>query len=168
MAERYKFCKSRNSIIGASLSNFHLNKRLLLPELPIEMPKRKLSCRSVTFPCIKRDKQKLIISHAKFQQEPLSPASPESPRKLSSSLFGDKLPATIKKEVKVFRIKKRFKNMNDFNKRIPQDDPLECYYENLPYIGDVLQENRAKHYSKMSKLVLPVYEESNESLEVLA
>ncbi|CAG9333736.1 unnamed protein product [Blepharisma stoltei] len=166
MSERTKFCKSRSSVIVAPIQKPRITKRLSFPDIPLELPKLKLSCRSVTFPIIKRDRVSMIIQDLHRQQGTQSPRSPDSGNKSSSSLWLEKLPTTIKKEVKAFRIKKRFQNMNDFNRRIPQDDPLECYYENLPYIEDVLQENREKHYQKMSKLILPVYEESNESVEM--
>lgn len=168
MQERNNHYNYKNSPVVQHRFKSRSIKRLSIPEL-LDFPKTRKPQRSVTIPIIKHDKICVELPELKMTGA-LSPYSPgETNKYLTFSSSAEKLPVTLKKEIKNFRIKKRFARMSDFYKRIPIDDPLECYYEKLPYVDDVLKENRAKIYSKISKAIVPVFEEeSNESYELVA
>lgn len=77
------------------------------------------------------------------------------------------LPMTIKHKFRYKQIKKRFRNMEGCTKWIPENDPLECMYDNLPYIANVLKDNRERKKLRLMRTVNPVYEEQPELCETL-
>ncbi|CAG9327716.1 unnamed protein product [Blepharisma stoltei] len=84
---------------------------------------------------------------------------------LRHSLTQNSLPATIIRKFEYLKIRRRFKEMGEFTKRIPETDPLESLYTNAPFIDHVRSDNIHRIRDELMRNIKPVYEDLNEACD---